>query len=176
MLYDDRCHVGRSHVGRSAWRLIAESLLGPNKERRMDQETLGFPLWLRINHFINLFCIFLLMRSGLQILSDHPKLYWNDHATPGSEWIKFGKKAMPRDRLCDLPGEIWSRLNVRLDRNRGGQHHAQEAVYPRRDHSTSAHGGAGDGQRARRARGLSEARDHRAKCGNSSSTANCSTR
>ncbi len=65
----------------------------------MDQDTLGFPLWLRINHFINLFCIFLLMRSGLQILSDHPKLYWNDHATPGSEWIKFGNKAMPRDRL-----------------------------------------------------------------------------
>jgi methionine sulfoxide reductase catalytic subunit len=65
----------------------------------MDQETLGFPLWLRINHFINLFCIFLLMRSGVQILADHPKLYWNDDTTPGSEWIKFGKKVMPKDRL-----------------------------------------------------------------------------
>jgi methionine sulfoxide reductase catalytic subunit len=65
----------------------------------MDQEALGFPLWLRINHFINLFCIFLLMRSGVQILSDHPKLYWNDDTTPGSEWIKFGKKKMPTDRL-----------------------------------------------------------------------------
>jgi hypothetical protein len=65
----------------------------------MNQETLGFPLWLRTNHFINLLCIFLLMRSGMQILSDHPKLYWNDHAMPGSEWIKFGKKAMPRDHL-----------------------------------------------------------------------------
>ncbi len=65
----------------------------------MDQELLGFPWWLRINHFINLFCMFLLMRSGVQILMDHPKLYWNDDATPGSEWIKFGKKEMPRDRL-----------------------------------------------------------------------------
>ena len=65
----------------------------------MDLETLGFPLWLRINHFINLFCIFLLMRSGVQILADHPKLYWNDDTTPGSEWIKFGKKVMPKDRL-----------------------------------------------------------------------------
>ena len=65
----------------------------------MDQELLGFPLWLRINHFINLFCIFVLMRSGVQILADHPKLYWNDAAMPGSEWVKFGKKVMPKDRL-----------------------------------------------------------------------------
>lgn len=36
----------------------------------MEQELLGFPLWLRINHFINLFCIFVLMRSGVQILAD----------------------------------------------------------------------------------------------------------
>ena len=67
----------------------------------MDDQTtlLGFPLWLRVNHFINLFCIFLLMRSGVQILADHPKLYWNDDSADGSEWIKFGKKRMPKDRL-----------------------------------------------------------------------------
>ncbi|HEU4684887.1 MAG TPA: molybdopterin-dependent oxidoreductase [Nitrospira sp.] len=63
----------------------------------MDE--LGFPIWLRVNHFINLFCIFFLMRSGLQILADHPKLYWNDHCRPGSEWLKFGKKKMPINRL-----------------------------------------------------------------------------
>ena len=39
------------------------------------------------------------MRSGLQILADHPKLYWNDHCRPGSEWVKFGKKKMPTNRL-----------------------------------------------------------------------------
>lgn len=65
----------------------------------MEHGELGFPLWLRINHFLNLFCIFLLMRSGVQILSDHPKLYWNDDTTPGSEWLKFGHKKMPKDRL-----------------------------------------------------------------------------
>lgn len=63
----------------------------------MDE--LGFPFWLRAAHFINLFCIFLLIRSGIQILADHPKLYWNDHARDGTEWIKFGKKIMPKDRL-----------------------------------------------------------------------------
>jgi len=60
---------------------------------------LGFPIWLRINHFINVLCIFFLIRSGLQILADHPKLYWNDHCRPGSEWLKFGKKKMPTNRL-----------------------------------------------------------------------------
>lgn len=63
----------------------------------MDE--LGFPFWLRAAHFINLFCMFLLIRSGIQILADHPKLYWNDHAKDGSEWVKFGHKIMPKDRL-----------------------------------------------------------------------------
>jgi methionine sulfoxide reductase catalytic subunit len=63
----------------------------------MDE--LGFPFWLRAAHFINLFCMFLLIRSGIQILADHPKLYWNDHATDGTQWLKFGKKVMPKDRL-----------------------------------------------------------------------------
>ena len=42
----------------------------------------------------------------------------------------------------DLPGQTWSRMNVRLDRNQGGQGHAQETIYARRDHSTSANGRA----------------------------------
>jgi len=40
----------------------------------------------------------------------------------------------------DLPGQIRSRVNVRLDRNQGGQGHAQETVYARGDYSTSADG------------------------------------
>ena len=51
----------------------------------MEQELLEFPLWLRINRFITLFCIFVLMRSDVQLLADHPKLYGNDDTTPGSE-------------------------------------------------------------------------------------------
>ena len=73
----------------------------------MDLHTdaaLGFPLWLRINHFINLFCIFLLMRSGVQILSDHPKLYWNDNSTPGSEWVKFRQESDAKRSSLDIDG------------------------------------------------------------------------
>lgn len=57
------------------------------------------PAWLRITHLLNFFLIVLLVRSGIQILADHPKLYFNDDSTPGTEWLKFGKKKMPKDKL-----------------------------------------------------------------------------
>ncbi len=59
----------------------------------------GFPLWLRLNHFLNFLFLTLLIRSGIQILSDHPRLYWNKHSTPGREWIKFSRKVIPQARL-----------------------------------------------------------------------------
>jgi len=37
----------------------------------------------------------MLIRSGIEILSALPKLYWKDDATPGTEWIKFTKKKDP---------------------------------------------------------------------------------
>ncbi|MGH9984981.1 MAG: cytochrome b/b6 domain-containing protein, partial [Nitrososphaeraceae archaeon] len=58
-----------------------------------------FPFWLRFAHFINVIFITLLIRSGIEILSALPKLYWNDNAKPGTEWIKFTKKRIPEDRL-----------------------------------------------------------------------------
>ncbi|MET0405402.1 MAG: molybdopterin-dependent oxidoreductase [Cystobacter sp.] len=60
---------------------------------------MSFPLWLRLTHFINLFFMTLLIRSGIQILFAHPKLYWRDDCLPGSEWLRFTRKKMPRDRL-----------------------------------------------------------------------------
>src|SRR5579884_3630422 len=57
--------------------------------------SLGFPVWLRVSHFINLLFIGLLIRSGIQILAAHPRLYWNDNCTPGTEWIKFTRKKVP---------------------------------------------------------------------------------
>lgn len=57
--------------------------------------SLGFPVWLRVSHYINLLFIGLLIRSGLQILAAHPRLYWNDNSTPGTEWIRFTKKKVP---------------------------------------------------------------------------------
>ena len=41
----------------------------------------------------------LLVRSGLSILMDHPRLYWNDHSTPGSDWIRFTPLEVPKDRV-----------------------------------------------------------------------------
>jgi len=59
----------------------------------------GFPGWLRWSHFLNFFFLTLLVRSGLSILVDHPRLYFNNHCTPGSEWIRFTSLRVPRDRL-----------------------------------------------------------------------------
>ncbi|HET8581069.1 MAG TPA: molybdopterin-dependent oxidoreductase [Candidatus Paceibacterota bacterium] len=61
--------------------------------------TFTFPLWVQVTHWINAVLMIFLIRAGIQILSDHPKLYWNDDAMDGTEWIKFGKKIMPKDKL-----------------------------------------------------------------------------
>jgi methionine sulfoxide reductase catalytic subunit len=31
----------------------------------------------------------LIIRSGITIQADHPRLYWNVHCTPGTEWFRF---------------------------------------------------------------------------------------
>jgi hypothetical protein len=59
----------------------------------------GFPPWIGITHNVNLLFPVLLARSGLQILMDHPRLYWNVHCTPGTEWIRFTPVQVPLDRL-----------------------------------------------------------------------------
>lgn len=59
----------------------------------------GFPLWLRWCHFFNFLFLTMLVRSGLSILVDHPRLYFNDDCTPDSEWIRFTPLKVPRDRI-----------------------------------------------------------------------------
>jgi sulfoxide reductase catalytic subunit YedY len=59
----------------------------------------GFPLWVRYCHFFNFLFLMMLIRSGLSILYDHPRLYFNDACTPGSEWIRFTPVKVPTDRL-----------------------------------------------------------------------------
>lgn len=49
----------------------------------------GFPVWLIFCHWINFFFLTILIRSGLSILFDHPRLYFNEGCKPGSEWLKF---------------------------------------------------------------------------------------
>lgn len=58
----------------------------------------GFPLWVRIQHVLNLFLMMFIIRSGLQILADHPRLYWNKDCTPDTEWFRF-QHEVPRNVL-----------------------------------------------------------------------------
>src|SRR5579872_506859 len=59
----------------------------------------GFPAWLRITHYVNFLLLILLIRSGLQILMDHPRLYGNVHCTPGTEWLRLTPIEVPTDRV-----------------------------------------------------------------------------
>jgi methionine sulfoxide reductase catalytic subunit len=36
-----------------------------------------------------------IIRSGIQILTDHPRLYWTRHSTPGKDWFRFQKEVPP---------------------------------------------------------------------------------
>ncbi|WP_216644869.1 molybdopterin-dependent oxidoreductase [Microbacterium sp. SYP-A9085] len=58
----------------------------------------GFPAWVSWQHFLNLFLMIFIIRSGVQILTDHPRLYWTRHSTPGREWFRF-QKPVPEDPL-----------------------------------------------------------------------------
>jgi thiosulfate reductase cytochrome b subunit len=58
----------------------------------------GFPAWLGWQHFLNLFFMIFIIRSGAQILTDHPRLYWTRHSTPGKDWFRV-QKPVPTDPL-----------------------------------------------------------------------------
>jgi methionine sulfoxide reductase catalytic subunit len=62
------------------------------------QFTTALPAWVRLQHFFNLFLMTFIIRAGLQILADHPRLYWTRHCTPGKEWFRFQKR-VPDDPL-----------------------------------------------------------------------------
>jgi sulfoxide reductase catalytic subunit YedY len=72
----------------------------------------GYPWWLRVEHFVNIIFMVFLIRSGLEILATHPKLYWNDDSKPGSEWGRFTTKVMPKDKLYDTLDEEESYSSV----------------------------------------------------------------
>ncbi len=59
----------------------------------------GFPGWLCLSHWVNFFFLILIVRSGLSILADHPRLYWNNGCAPNSEWIRFTPVKVPGDRV-----------------------------------------------------------------------------
>ncbi len=76
------------------------------------EETTGLPVWVGVQHFFNLFLMIFIIRSGVQILSDHPRLYWTRHSTPGKDWFRV-QKPVPADPLwtakkdsISLPGQL----------------------------------------------------------------------
>ncbi len=56
----------------------------------------GLPMWINISHWVNFFFLVLIIRSGLSILVDHPRLYWNIGCKPGTEWIRFTPKKISK--------------------------------------------------------------------------------
>lgn len=75
-------------------------------------ETSALPAWLGAQHFLNLFLMVFIIRSGAQILTDHPRLYWTRHSTPGREWFRI-QKPVPADPFwtakkdsISLPGQV----------------------------------------------------------------------
>jgi len=51
----------------------------------------GFPAWVGWQHFLNVFFMIFIIRSGVTILADHPRLYWTRHSTPGKDWFRIQK-------------------------------------------------------------------------------------
>lgn len=65
----------------------------------------GFPWWLCLSHWVNFFFLIIIIRSGLSILADHPRLYWNNGCTPNSEWIKFTPLKIPDNKMWTAKDE-----------------------------------------------------------------------
>ena len=72
----------------------------------------GSAVWVGVQHFFNLFLLIFIIRSGVQILSDHPRLYWTRHSTPGKDWFRV-QKPVPAEPLwtakqdsISLPGQV----------------------------------------------------------------------
>jgi thiosulfate reductase cytochrome b subunit len=71
----------------------------------MTDVTLNYPVWLRIEHWVNLLFITLLIRSGIEILASYPRLHRRNDSKPGTEWARFTTKTMPADKLYDTLDE-----------------------------------------------------------------------
>ena len=89
---------------------LVEFVRYPGVPQLVQTVTTGFPVWLRLQHFLNLFFMAFIIRSGVQILADHPRLYWKRDCTPGTRGsvsrkrfrlTAFGPRRM---NLVTLPG------------------------------------------------------------------------
>lgn len=68
----------------------------------------GFPWWLRWQHFFNLLFMMFIIRAGLQILADHPRLYVDSACRSGSEWLRM-RGPVPADRQdSEDARQVWT--------------------------------------------------------------------
>lgn len=68
----------------------------------------GFPWWLRWQHLFNIIFMMFIIRAGLQILADHPRLYLNGGSRPGTEWLRM-RGPVPPDRMDEnQPRRMWT--------------------------------------------------------------------
>ncbi|MCY0906356.1 molybdopterin-dependent oxidoreductase [Arthrobacter sp. H14-L1] len=70
----------------------------PGMSQLPNDAPVGFPAWLGWQHFLNLFLMTFLIRSGVTIMADHPRFYWTRHSTPGRDWFRM-QKPVPPDPL-----------------------------------------------------------------------------
>ncbi|GAA3514304.1 hypothetical protein GCM10022262_42280 [Georgenia daeguensis] len=56
-----------------------------------------FPLWLRATHLLNFVLMGIVLRSGWEILASLPRLWWRNDCKPGTEWIKFTRRELPKE-------------------------------------------------------------------------------
>jgi methionine sulfoxide reductase catalytic subunit len=72
----------------------------------------GMHAWQGWTHFFNLFLMTFIIRSGIQILCDHPRLYFSRNCTPGKdEWLRVGPPVpkgywTANDDTVALPGQF----------------------------------------------------------------------
>ncbi|MET4147389.1 molybdopterin-dependent oxidoreductase [Arthrobacter sp. UYCo732] len=63
----------------------------PGESQPPGDAPVGFPAWVGWQHFLNMFFMIFIIRSGVTIIADHPRLYWTRHATPGKDWFRVQK-------------------------------------------------------------------------------------
>lgn len=70
--------------------------------------TTGLPWWLRWQHFFNLVFMMFIIRAGVQILAEHPRLHLDAGSRPGKEWFRM-RGPVPADRIDpDDPAKAWT--------------------------------------------------------------------
>jgi len=68
----------------------------------------GFPWWLRWQHFFNLLFMMFIIRAGIQILADHPRLYLNAGSKPDTEWMRLRGPVPPDRRDSNDADTVWT--------------------------------------------------------------------